>query len=292
MRGSLRIAILSLCILCLAGCAATVQTEQLRLAPAAQDKAPETLEVLFFDVGKADSILLRQGEHAMLIDAGTNQQGRSIAARLQEEGIQKLDVLLITHEDNDHVGGAHRVLRAVEVERVYLGRIVEDRRRMGEFLEALESHGLQAVTPVAGDHFMLGSAQVTVIAPVGDTPRKANDASLVLRVDFGQTAFLFAADAEDLSLGEMLGATGTREHLRAQVLKAPHHGQAHGLSASFFAAVNPQIAVITAEEGDAHVLATLKRLGAQVFVTGDGDVKITSDGFQLTAETIPRLPQP
>jgi len=286
--------ILSLCVLCLAGCAAAINADLPRLAPVEQSETLGALEVFFFDVGKADSILLRQGEHAMLIDAATNQESRYVVARLQEEGIHKLDVLLITHENNDHVGGAHRVLRTVEVQRVYMGRMVEDRRRMGEFLETLETKGMEAKTPVAGDHFMLGSAQVTVIAPVGDTPRKANDASLVLRVDFGQTAFLFAADAEDLSLSEMLSAPGSREHLRAQVLKVPHHGQAHALSASFFAAVDPQIAVITAGPGgedglpDPAVTAALERLGAQVYITGYGEVKVVSDGFQLTTETIPR----
>jgi len=168
---------------------------------------------------------------------------------------------------------------------------VGDRRRMGEFLEALAERGLEPVTPVLGDHFALGSAQVTVIAPVGEGPRKANDASLVLRVDFGQTAFLFAADAEDLSLSEMLYATGSREHLRAQVLKVPHHGWAYAHSAAFFEAVRPQIAVITAERGTEDglpsdaVVAALERVGARVYVTGDAEVKVTSDGHQLTVET-------
>jgi len=275
--------------MCLAGCAAT-QADRPRLAPAEQN---ETLEVFFFNVGRADSILLRQGEHAMLIDAATNQGGRAVVARLQEEGIHRLDVLLITHEDNDHVGGAHRVLRALEVERVLVGRIVDDRRRMGDFLQALAEEGMEPVTPALGDHFMLGLAQVTVVAPVGDSLRSANDASLVLRVTFGQTAFLFAADAEDLSMSEMLYATGSREHLHAQVLKVPHHGRAHAYSAAFVDAVRPRIAVITAERGgedglpDDAVVAALERVGAQVFVTGDGEVKVVSDGLQLTVEVRP-----
>jgi len=290
MGRNLRIAFLALCAGCLVGCAVSAQTDLARLAPVERN---ETMEVFFFDCGKADSILLRQGEHTMLIDAATNEEGRGVVARLQEEGVYKLDALLITHEDKDHVGGAHRVLRALEVERAYVGKAVEGGKHMERFYEALEEKDMRAVTLVAGDHFMLGSALVTVIGPVGDGPREANDASLVLRVDFGQTAFLFAADAEDLSLSEMLYTPDARQQIRAQVLKAPHHGRAAALSTAFLNAVGPEIAVITCERGteddlpDPIVVAALERAGTRIYLTGDGEVKVTSDGFRLTVDTRP-----
>ena len=292
-----RIALLILCALPLAGYAVSAQVGRARpasLARLAPIERNETMEVIYFDCGKADSMLIRQGGHAMLIDAATRKEGPGIAARLREEGIQKLDALLITHEDKDHIGGAGHVLRALEVERAYTGRITEDSRHLKQFLEALDENGVPATTLVAGDHFALGSALVTVIGPVGDGPRKENDASLVLRVDFGQTAFVFAADAERLSLAEMLDAPGGRQKLCAQVLKVPHHGRANARSAALFEAVRPEIAVITTDWGnesglpDAAVVAALERVGARVYVTGDGEVRVVSDGFALTTETVPR----
>jgi len=300
MRRDLRgiwVALLSLCVFCLAGCAVSAQVDRARLAPAVRSETPETLETLevfFFDCGKADSMLIRQGEHAMLIDAATDEEGRNIVARLQEEGVYKLDILLVTHEDKDHVGGADHVLRALEVGRVYMGRITENTKQLRQFHEALEEKGMRVTTLIAGDHFALGSALVSVIGPVGEGPRSQNDSSLVLRVDFGQTAFLFAADAESLSLGEMLDTPGWRPNLRAQVLKAPHHGRANARSADFIDAVGPQIAVIPCdregEDGlpDAAVTAALERVGARVYVTGDGELRVASDGSGLTVQVRPR----
>lgn len=292
---NIRLVFLFFCILPLAGCAASSPVDRARLAPLVPVEPSETMEVFYFRCGKADSMLICQGEHAMLIDAATEKEGRNVVARLQEEGIRKLDVLLVTHEDKDHVGGADHVLRALEVERVYVGQITENTKQLRQFDEALGEQGMQATTLVAGDHFALGSALVTVIGPVSGGPRSENDASLVLRVDFGQTAFLFAADAEDLSLGEMLYGNNDRRHLRAHVLKVPHHGRAAALSTLFLEAVGPQIAVITCDRGDkenlpeAAVVDALERAGAQVYVTGDGEVKVVSDGVSVVAET--RLPK-
>lgn len=290
MAGKWRIKLALLCAACLTGCAGVNQEGPARLAPAERG---ETLEVFFFDCGKADSMLLRQGEHAMLIDAATDKEGSHVLARLQEEGIKRLDVLLITHEDKDHVGGADHVLRALDVERVYMGEIGETSKQLQQFDEALGEKGMAAVSLAAGDHFMLGSAQVTVIGPVGGGIREENDTSLVLRVAFGETAFLFTGDAEKLSLAEMLAAPGARQNLSAQVLKVPHHGQAESVSAAFFEAASPEIAVIPCRRGtkdelpEAAVVNALERTGAKVCVTGDGEVKVVSDGSRLTLTTRP-----
>ena len=96
-RGRLLCLLLALCLMLLPGCARG-------------ESEAETLSVTFFDAGKADAILVRTGEHALLIDTGLNKNGAALVDALRAAGVQSLDVLLITHFDKDHVGGADSVL--------------------------------------------------------------------------------------------------------------------------------------------------------------------------------------
>ncbi len=279
---------------CLTGCSAAPHEDSTRLAPIASG---ETLEVFYFDCGKADSILLRQGAHTMLIDTATDKMGSHVLARLEEEKVDRLDVLLITHEDKDHVGGADHVLRALDVERIYMGEIGESSKQLQQFDDALGEKGMKAASLKVGDHFTLGLAQVTVIGPVGGGLREENDTSLVLRVQFGSTSFLFAGDAEKLSLAEMLAAPGAKQNLAAQVLKVPHHGRLEDTSAAFFEAVGAEFAIIPCERGteddlpEPAVVHALEQAGSKVYVTGDGEVQAVSDGTGVTVTTrSPRKP--
>ncbi len=289
-KGKRRIALLLFCTVFLTGCAAADQSRTAQLAPAETD---DTLEVFFFNVGKADSMLIRQGEHAMLIDAATDKAGAHVLDRLREEGVEKLDVLLITHEDKDHIGGADRIVRALPIESVYIGEIQEQGKQVSQFAEAMQEQGKESKRLFAGDHFALGKALVTVVGPLGQGYEQENDCSLVVRVDFGETSVLLAGDAEKPSLLEMLAAPDAAKNLRAQVLKVPHHGGIEDVSAAFFEAVHPEIAVIPCERHtddrlpDEGVEYALERVGAQTYVTGDGEVKVVSDGRRVTATVHP-----
>lgn len=277
---------LACCALLLGGCSNLERETLPRLAPL---EGEEKLEVTYFDCGKADSILIRQGEHAMLIDTATDKASSGVLARLEAMGVKKLDVMLITHGDKDHVGGADHILRALPVEHVYVGQIVEISKQVQEFDYALEEQKKLAIQVKLNDQFSLGEARVSVIGPRGTAYAQENDYSLVLRLDFGQTTFLFTGDAEKPSLLEMMNADGAGDTLRAQVLKVPHHGRAESVSAKFFEMVAPQIAVICAgrDAGDGlpeeTVLAGLAHVGAVTYVTGDGEVTVVSDGKTVQA---------
>lgn len=283
MKGRNRwLAVILASALCLAGGAGPGR------GPAVKAEAFPTLEVVFFNVGKADSMLIRQGEHAMLIDAATDKLGKRVLERLAEEGVEKLDVMILTHEDKDHIGGADRVLRGMPVERVCIGDIRAGGKRMRQFEEALAKQGREAERLYAGDRFPLGEARVTVIGPLSDGHPKENDRSLVVRVEFGETVFLFTGDAEERALAELLDAPDASQTLRANVLKVPHHGRWSAASAAFFAAVRPEIAVICCERDtsdrlpDDATLYALDAAGASIHVTGDGEVRVISDGERIS----------
>ena len=277
------IATMLCCLLPLCGCA---QAQDAQALPAPVEAAAQ-LEVIFFNCGKADSALLRAGGHAVLIDTGTQKAGDYVLSRLQEMGVTELDAMIITHPHKDHVGGGDVILAEIPVSRVYVGPLKVDTKQSRQFDEALDAAGIAPVLLKAGDSLTIGSIHLRVLGPLYTDYPDENDRSLVIMATYGDTRFLFAADAEKPLLSELLSGSAS---LSADVLKVPHHGGAEDNSAHFFQAVFPDVAIITCERGtedelpDAAVLSSLKSVGADVYITGDGDVTVRSDGKNVYAK--------
>lgn len=282
-RAARLIATLLCCILPLCGCA---QAQNIQVLPAPVEAAAQ-LQVTFFNCGKADSALLQAGEHSILIDTGTQKAGKYVLSRLKEMGIARLDAMIITHPHKDHVGGGDVILEEIPVSQVYVGPLKVDSKQSRQFDEALEAAEIAPVLLKAGDSLTLGSINLRVLGPRYTDYPDENDRSLVILITYGETKFLFAADAEKPLLNELLTSAGA---LSADVLKVPHHGGAEDNSALFFQAVSPDIAVIPCEREtedalpDAAVLSSLKSVGAQVYITDDGDVSVISDGKSVYAK--------
>ena len=241
-----------------------------------------TLEILFFDVGKADACLLRTAESAVLIDCATNKEGERLAAWLQENGVAKLDALFITHFDKDHVGGADKVLESVEVAAVYEPAYSADSKQLRQYREALSASGTKVRTLHKNAALSLDGVDyiIDVANEVWYGEDEENDFSLVISVRHGKNRFLFAGDAERPRLQELL----EEGNLAHELLKVPHHGRGEKNSALFFAAVAPRYAVITSsaeEPEEGEVVTALEGLGAEIFLTREGMVRCISDGENI-----------
>ncbi len=230
--------------------------------------APGLLEIKFFNVGKGDAILLRLPDGGfVMIDTGYAETAPTLIKELNSLGVGKIDLLVLTHHDKDHAGGFPYLLEAFPVERVVQSY---DPR---EPLKNLIKPGTK----------ILSSGGVTITAIGPDKPHEdENDASLVARLEFGRIVVLFAADAIEASISELLK---NKKKLRADILKVPHHGRYKGFSPrDFFAAVKPEYAVITSDEkaGDPPEDSTvriLKEFGARVLLTDEiGNIQFLSDG--------------
>ncbi len=254
------------------------------LCACAAPAEPDALTVTFFQAGSADAILIRLGDAALLIDTGLKKNADALAARLRQLGVRKLDALVITHFDKDHVGGAAQILQSFPVDMVYEPGYHKESKRMDEYRAALAGAGITPNTLAENLSFQLGDALCALDVANRDDygEDEENDFSLVLKLTYGETRFLFAGDAEEARIGELLAEGG----LEAQVLKVPHHGRDHDNNQAFFEAVSPLYAVITSADDETEsplVVRQLELVGAQVLLTRKGEVTILSDGKTITA---------
>ena len=248
----------------------------------AGDKSGE-LAVTFFDVGKGDCILLRQGGHAMMIDTGFEETEASVEASLDRLGVKSLDCLLLTHYDKDHVGGAAGLLEKLDVKRVCGPDYVARGEAYDEFLAALEERDLRLETVRKQTAFRLGGLEVVFYPPLPHEGMVPNDYSVICSVKFGERRLLFLGDATELRMGDFLPFAGGR----CDLVKLPHHGLWLSKSVNFrrlLTLTKPQYCVAT--NSAQYPLSPGSRLVLEIFrvralETRDGPVNLLSDGRNL-----------
>ncbi len=237
------------------------------------------LSIHVFSFGKADSYLFMTGEAAALIDCGESENGKEIVQYLKEKGFSKLDCLILTHFDKDHVGGAAKVLKSLQVQRVLQSNSPKDSKQMEKYLKALDGTGIEAETVSEELTFTLGDAEFTVYPPQRDNYEKdpSNNSSLVTSVRFGENSFLFTGDAESARLTEIVSLElGTFD-----VLQIPHHGEWDMLLVNLLRMTDPSYALITSSEEEPEDMRTMELLqqeSVEVLLAREGEVDIVSDG--------------
>lgn len=266
---------LLLILLLLAGCG----------VPIPETPADGALTVRFLDVGQADSILLECGGEFLLIDGGNVADSDLVVAALERYGVETLAAVVCTHPHEDHVGGLPGVLAVYPTETVYAPTTTYSSRCFDDFLYYVDQQRLTVTIPAPGDRFSLGDALVTVLGPVKAYP-DPNDTSIVLRVDYGDTRFLFTGDMEQTAEADLLDSGAD---LRADVLKAGHHGSSTSTGYRFLYAVEPEYAVISVGEGNPYghphweTISRLHDAEIPIYRTDHlGTITAVSDGYDIT----------
>lgn len=273
-----------LAILLLTGCSGLSVNEE-------KQTVDGILQVHYIDVGQGDSILLMQGEHSMLIDAGDNSCGTRVQSYLQANNISTLDYVIGTHPDSDHIGGLDVIIYKFDCDHIFMPDCSKDTKTYEDVISSAKEKSYQITAPVAGDTFLLGDAQVTVLSPASDDDygQDANNNSIAVKVTFGENSFLFTGDCEEEAENRMLQRG---YDLSADVMKAGHHGSDTSNTREFLEAVSPQYFVISCGEENeyghprAEVLNNLRQLGIQVYRTDEqGTIVAVSDGKDITWNT-------
>ncbi|MFU0824668.1 ComEC/Rec2 family competence protein [Clostridium sp.] len=250
-------------------------------------KSSGDLKVHFIDVGQADSILITQGSNSMLIDAGNNEDSNLVVNYLKKQGITKLDYVVGTHPHEDHIGGLDAVIRAFDVKKVYMPKKTSTTKTYKDVITAIKDKGLKIAIPARGTTFKLGEATATVVAPSesGDY-EDVNNYSIVIKLKYKNTSFLFAGDAEDVSEQEIIKGG---YDIKADVLKVGHHGSRSSTTEVFLNKVSPKYAVISVGEGNEYghphksTMDRLKSKGIPVYRTDEaGTIIATSNGNSIT----------
>ncbi len=238
-----------------------------------QSDGKAELRVSVLRIGKADAIIITapSGE-AVLIDSGEEDDGDEILNKLQKKGIKKLDYMIITHYDKDHVGGAAEVILGSDVKNIFEPGYEKKSKAYNYFADAAMLMKKERTAVKENTSFSLGGAVFTVYAPKTDDYDDENDFSLAVMVEYEGRRLFFTGDALDERMAELM-----EEDISADLLKVPHHGSYEELSDEFFAAVSPEFAVITCSDKnppDSETVESLQKTGAKVYLTSDGDVEI------------------
>jgi competence protein ComEC len=261
----------------------------LNLHPVSPVIAPDgSLTVHYIDVGQGDAqLIVTPDNKAMLIDAGPNSAQDRLIAYLDAQDINELEYAVFTHPHEDHIGGADEVMKKTEVKNVILPDAGHDSETYFRMLEAVDASGSAVTFAVPGEAFTLGGASFVILAPVSDGHASLNNYSVVLRLDYGETSFLFTGDAEEESESEMLSMFGMSEFV-CDVYKAGHHGSSTSNTRRFLEACSPSYAVISCGEGNDYghphyeITEMFADMGVVTYRTDtDGTVVFKSDGEEV-----------
>lgn len=275
------------------------------------------MSVTFLDVGQGDAMLLTfpQGRTILLDSGGQIVFGSrenlnddeedvfvedrigiaeaAVMPYLWRRGIQRLDWIVASHGDADHVGGFGEIARSFDIGQAV--RAVASSHSPDLFDQAVQSTGLPMRRLKRGDSLQMDGAQIEVLSPVGDdesTAMSGNNQSLVLRVRFGNRSFLLTGDIEKQAEARLVNSN---VELQSDVLKVAHHGSRTSSTAEFLERVKPQHAVISVAypspfgHPHADVVQRLQASGARVWQTSKcGAITISTDGNDLRVGTFVR----
>lgn len=254
-----------------------------------EDLADHLLEITNLDVGKADAAVIRFQDSVGIIDTGTEASFPRTDSWLQAHGISAIDYLILTHYDQDHIGGAVALLNAYDVKTVYFPDYVSEKEYYEGLMEVLKSReGTVCVSEE--ETFQIGPLRVDVIPAddpkplLADEDNADNDMSLLCMITYGERRFLFTGDIERDRIQQLLDGS---HDLAADWIKLPHHGDYESNDEEFLEMVAPAYAVISTSSDEApakKLIKLLKRMEIETFTTINGEVTTTSDGADLTVK--------
>ena len=268
--------------LCLAGCTTGTQNPT---EVHTDTTTTGNFTVDFLDVGKADAMLLRTENHNILLDTGEAKDGKPIKKYLDSLGITKLDYVVITHFDQDHVGGFPKIINKFEVGQVLYPNYEGNNPEYEKFVKEMADNSRTDEAMSGNLTFTLDDTSFIVYPPEKTYYEEDdNDYSIVISAKHGENTYLFTGDAEQARIAEIL-RIGNLEHT---VLKVPYHGRESANSKMLIDAVKPKYAVISSNMGtvEDNIVKYLENVGAEVYQTYEGSIEMISDGKTITVNNI------
>lgn len=249
------------------------------------------MSVHFIDVGKADSIYIKCKDKNILIDSGEKNTYDLVNEYLRRQNVKVLDLVIATHPHTDHIGGMPKVIEEFQINKLLMPELKEEviptSRTYEKFLLAIKNKNIAPERPIPGTSFNVGELIFEVLAP-NKQYDDVNNNSIVVKMTFKNTSFLFTGDAEKESENDMMN---NNFNLEADVLKVGHHGSKTSTSSAFLRKVNPKYAVICVGEDRYNLpkkitIDKLTKRNIKVFRTDcNGTVVFSTDGNKISVFT-------
>jgi len=242
------------------------------------------LTVDFLNTGNSDCIIIRIDDTTSIIDTGTSISSYSIFEYLNANGIEKIDNLIITHFDKDHVGSASKIINNYEVLNVYQTYVSNVKNTYyKKYLKSLKKKNISPTTVEDRINLEINGAVFSIIPPKSSEYlwNDSNNSSLIVELKHFNNDFLFCADIEKERISEFL----FDDIKHYDVLKVPHHGYYEDNTLDFIKKISPKFSIITTSTlscPSAETVAALGLNGSKVYFTDNGTVTVSSDGKDIS----------
>lgn len=251
------------------------------------EKNNNDIRVHYIDVGQGDCIFVElTGGKNMLIDAGNPENGSDIADYIRKLGVGKIDFVIGTHPHSDHIGGLSKVIYNFDIGNIYMPAVSHNTDLFYNLLKTIEDKGKSVEPAKSGKIIYLSDdgIKIEILAPKVDKYDNMNNYSVVVKLTYLETSFLFTGDIEKQVENSLL-----KDNIDCDVLKVPHHGSSTSSTKKFIKAVSPEYAVISCgkdnDYGHPHTETILNLTNTNILRTDElGTVVITSDGYKINVE--------
>ena len=248
----------------------------------------DLLKVHYLDVGQGDSIFVElPNNETMLIDAAESYQSENIINYLKNLNYQKIDYVIGTHPHTDHIGGLKNIINTFEIGKIYMPKVGSTTKTYESLLMAIKDKNLKINTAKAGTSIIDTDAlKINILAPNNSTYTELNNYSVVTKITYGTTKFLFMGDAEKLSENEI------KENVTADVIKIGHHGSNTSSSIDFIKKVNAKYGIISVGLNNKYnlpkeeTITNWENYGTKIYLTStNGTIRASSDGTNIKIES-------
>ncbi len=248
--------------------------------------------IYYLDAGQSDCSIVICDNKVLMIDSGASNQEYNIRTNLFLLDIEKIDYLIVTHQHDDHMGSAANILNNYSVSNIIMPKLSNinavESLSYDNLLNSISNNNVNPLAMSSGDSFMLGSSKVEILAPM-EQDKDLNNMSLVLKITYGNTSFLFTGDGGEAVEKQLLRA---EIDVSANVIKVGHHGSKYSSSENFLSAVSPEYAIISSGDDNNYghptstVIKRFEEIGIIPYITSiNGNIIITSDGNDITVIT-------
>lgn len=248
----------------------------------------DLLKIHYLDVGQGDSIFIElPNNETMLIDAAESNQSENIINYIKNLNYQKIDYVIGTHPHTDHIGGLKDIINTFEIGKIYMPKAVSTTKTYESLLMAIKDKNLKINTAKAGISIIdTNTLKINILAPNNDTYTELNNYSVVTKITYGTTKFLFMGDAEKLSENEI------KEDVSADVIKIGHHGSNTSSGLNFIKKVNAKYGIISVGLNNKYnlpkeeTITNWENSGTKIYLTStNGTITATSDGTNIKIES-------